>query len=98
MLGIAPNRTGKPLLILPILRNLIFSKVTSIAVGLVPTRELAVQVYENAVALAQYTDIRYKLIGGTGMQAQIKKLQQGVDLIAATPGRFMVYTLKERST
>ena len=97
VLGIAPTGTGKTAaFILPILRKLNYAQGHDPRVVIfVPTRELAVQVYENAVALAQYTDIRCcKLIGGTGMQAQIKKLQQGVDLIVATPGRFMDVYLK----
>jgi len=97
VLGIAPTGTGKTAaFILPILRKLNYAQGEHPrAVVFVPTRELAVQVYENAVKLSIYTDLRCcKLIGGTGMQAQIKEVRKGVDLIVATPGRFMDIYLK----
>ena len=97
ILGIAPTGTGKTAaFILPILRKLNYAQGEHPrAVVFVPTRELAVQVYENAVNLSLYTDLRCcKLIGGTGMQAQIKEVRKGVDLIVATPGRFMDIYLK----
>jgi ATP-dependent RNA helicase RhlE len=97
ILGIAPTGTGKTAaFILPILRKLNFAQGQHPrAVIFVPTRELAAQVHENAVKLAQFTDLRCcRLIGGTGMQAQIKEVRAGVDIIVATPGRFMDIYLK----
>lgn len=97
VLGIAPTGTGKTAaFVLPILRKLNYAQGDNPrAVIFVPTRELAVQVYENAVALAKYTDLKCcKLIGGTGMQAQIKEVRAGADIIVATPGRFMDIYLK----
>lgn len=97
VLGIAPTGTGKTAaFVLPILRKLNYAQGESPrALIFVPTRELAVQVYDNAVALAQHTDIRCcKLIGGTGTQSQIQQVREGVDLIVATPGRFMDIYLK----
>jgi|SaaInlV_125m_DNA_1040241.scaffolds.fasta_scaffold01019_8 ATP-dependent RNA helicase RhlE len=92
VLGIAPTGTGKTAaFVLPILRKLNYAQGDHPrALIFVPTRELAVQVYENAVKYAVNTDIRCcRLIGGMGMQAQLKEVQKGVDLIVATPGRFM---------
>ena len=92
VLGIAPTGTGKTAaFILPILRKLNYAQGENPrALIFVPTRELAVQVYENAVALSKYTDLRCcKLIGGVGKQSQIKEVSTGVDIIIATPGRFM---------
>lgn len=92
VLGIAPTGTGKTAaFVLPILRKLNYAQGEHPrALIFVPTRELAVQVYDNAVALSKHTDLRCcKLIGGTGMQAQLKDVREGVDLIVATPGRFM---------
>lgn len=97
LLGIAPTGTGKTAaFVLPIVRKLNYAQGDSPrAVIFVPTRELAVQVYENAKDLSKYTDIRcVKLIGGTGMQAQIAEVREGVDIIVATPGRFMDVYLK----
>lgn len=96
VLGIAPTGTGKTAaFILPILRKLNYAQGDNPrALVFVPTRELAVQVYDNAVALSKHTDLRCcKLIGGVGMQSQTKEVARGVDLIIATPGRFMdIYT------
>lgn len=97
ILGIAPTGTGKTAaFVLPILRKLNFAQGEHPrALIFVPTRELAAQVHDNAVKLAQFTDLRCcRLIGGTGMQAQIKAVRNGVDLIVATPGRFMDIYLK----
>lgn len=97
LLGIAPTGTGKTAaFVLPIIRKLNYAQGDSPrALIFVPTRELAVQVYENAVELAKYTDIRcVRLIGGMGMQAQIEEVNKGVDLVVATPGRFMDIYLK----
>ncbi len=92
VLAIAPTGTGKTAaFMLPILQKLNFAKGGSPrALVFVPTRELAVQVYDNTVALSKYTDLRcHKLIGGVGKQSQIKEVAEGVDIIIATPGRFM---------
>jgi ATP-dependent RNA helicase RhlE len=92
VLGIAPTGTGKTAaFILPILRKLNYAQGNSPrALIFVPTRELAVQVYNNAVTLSKYTDLRCcRLIGGVGKQSQIKEILKGVDIIVATPGRFM---------
>ena len=92
VLGIAPTGTGKTAaFILPILRKLNYAQGENPrALIFVPTRELAVQVYENAAELSKYTDLRCcKLIGGVGKQSQIKEVSSGVDIIIATPGRFM---------
>ena len=75
VLGIAPTGTGKTAaFILPILRNLNYAQGNDPrALVFVPTRELAVQVYQNAVALSKHTDLRCcKLIGGVGKESQKK--------------------------
>lgn len=101
VLGIAPTGTGKTAaFVLPIIRKLNYAQGdVPRALIFVPTRELAVQVYENAVELAKYTDLRcVRLIGGMGMQAQIAEVRAGVDIIVATPGRFMDMYLKGEIT
>ena len=58
------------------------------ALILVPTRELAVQVEEEALKLGKYTGIRAaSFYGGVGYQQQEEALKNGVDLIIGTPGR-----------
>ena len=58
------------------------------ALILVPTRELAVQVEEEALKLSKHTGIRAaSFYGGVGYQQQEEALKKGVDLIIGTPGR-----------
>ncbi|HYG29237.1 MAG TPA: DEAD/DEAH box helicase [Allosphingosinicella sp.] len=55
-----------------------------------PTRELAMQVAENFEKYGKYHKLNMALlIGGTNMADQIKKLEKGVDVLIATPGRLM---------
>lgn len=55
-----------------------------------PTRELAAQVVENFEKLSKYTGLRTLLVhGGVGYDKQRKGLQQGVDIVVATPGRLL---------
>lgn len=57
---------------------------------LVPTRELAVQVSEELVPLAEARDRTVLAIyGGADMERQIKRLAKGVDIVVATPGRLI---------
>ncbi|WP_343302672.1 DEAD/DEAH box helicase [Chitinophaga niabensis] len=55
---------------------------------MVPTRELAVQIGEVFKKLAKYTRVDIMgLFGGVEQEAQIAKLDKGVDILIATPGR-----------
>ncbi|HEY1146114.1 MAG TPA: DEAD/DEAH box helicase, partial [Allosphingosinicella sp.] len=55
-----------------------------------PTRELAAQVAENFEMYGKYHKLNMALlIGGTNMAGQIAKLEKGVDVLIATPGRLM---------
>lgn len=92
VLGIAQTGTGKTAaFILPVLMQLKYAQGEDArAVVLVPTRELVIQITEVATQLATYTDLRIvPLYGGVGPKSQIEKLQAGVDIIIATPGRYM---------
>ncbi len=63
------------------------SKDVSVLV-LTPTRELALQVFEELVKLSKYTKHRCLAIyGGVGMTPQISALHKGVDIVVGTPGR-----------
>ncbi len=58
------------------------------AIVLVPTRELALQVHDELAPLAAGSDRSIAAIyGGAAIEPQIKRLQDGVDLVVATPGR-----------
>src|SRR6185437_3107453 len=57
---------------------------------LVPTRELAEQVCENAARFSKHTGLRAASIyGGTGYEAQKAALRSAVEFIVATPGRLI---------
>jgi ATP-dependent RNA helicase RhlB len=57
-----------------------------------PTRELAVQIFNDAELLSQHTGLTLGLIyGGEGYQSQREKLQGGVDIIIGTTGRIIDY-------
>ena len=60
------------------------------ALILEPTRELAAQVADNFVKYAKYLRFDYALIiGGESMGEQIARLNRGVDVLIATPGRLI---------
>ncbi|MEN6330403.1 MAG: DEAD/DEAH box helicase [Smithella sp.] len=53
-----------------------------------PTRELAMQIGEVFTSIARHTRVKpFALIGGVEQDAQMKKLQEGIDILIATPGR-----------
>jgi ATP-dependent RNA helicase RhlE len=57
---------------------------------LVPTRELAVQVQRSLATYGAAVRLRVTpIFGGVGMTPQIKTLQNGVDIVVATPGRLI---------
>ncbi len=55
---------------------------------LVPTRELAQQVFDNLAPLGQSIGVQLTTVyGGASMYRQIQQLRRGVDAVIATPGR-----------
>ena len=55
---------------------------------MVPTRELAVQIADVFKQLGKHTKLNILgLFGGVEQDAQIKKLEEGIDILIATPGR-----------
>ncbi|WP_439557699.1 DEAD/DEAH box helicase, partial [Dyadobacter sp.] len=92
ILGIAQTGTGKTAAYtLPLLMRIRYAQGEHPrALIMAPTRELAMQISEAISALSKYTDIRtVVLYGGVGPKTQIENLRKGVDIIVATPGRFM---------
>lgn len=62
------------------------------AIILAPTRELALQIYKDAMLLSKYTGLICTAVyGGTGYESQRRKLQSGVDIVIGTPGRIIDY-------
>jgi ATP-dependent RNA helicase RhlE len=92
LIGCAQTGTGKTAaFLLPALQRLLNDEHKTKnprVVVLAPTRELVIQVAEEARQLAAHTALRIGAIyGGAKMQPQISRLRRGVDIIIATPGR-----------
>lgn len=92
ILGSAETGTGKTAaFLIPAIQKLLVQNAQAHALRvliLVPTRELALQVAEQAQALVKHTDLRVAAIyGGVGMVNQEQALKRRTDIIIATPGR-----------
>jgi len=60
------------------------------ALILTPTRELAAQVGDSVKNYGTYLPFKTQVIfGGVNINGQIRKLQQGADILVATPGRLL---------
>ena len=60
------------------------------ALILTPTRELAAQVHESVRTYGKYRPVRsMEIYGGVSPRPQITKIQRGVDVVIATPGRLL---------
>lgn len=97
VIGIAQTGTGKTAAyVLPVLMKVKYAQGTEPrALILAPTKELTLQIAEHASQLAKYTDLRIAPIyGGVGPKTQIETIKQGVDILIATPGRFMEIYLR----
>jgi ATP-dependent RNA helicase RhlE len=58
--------------------------------ALAPTRELAIQIADSFKTYGKYTKLKTTVIyGGVGQNPQVNALQQGVDIVVATPGRLL---------
>jgi len=98
LIGIAQTGTGKTAAyLIPIIMKVKYAQPLGPgALVLVPTKELAVQVAENAKKLSSYTDLRVvPVYGGVGIKTQVETLKNGVDIMIATPGRLMELYLKK---
>lgn len=81
--------------ILPMLELLDASKSHCQALVLVPTRELAKQVWREAEMLLGDKGLRAASVyGGVGYKAQIQALKQGAHIVVGTPGRILDHLLK----
>lgn len=90
LVGIAQTGTGKTIAYcLPLLQELSYSNQTNARVLiLVPTRELVNQVVATLKELTEYITCRIVgVYGGTNINTQKIWLQDGADVIVATPGR-----------
>lgn len=95
----AQTGTGKTAAFsLPILHTLLPLASTSTspakhpirALVLAPTRELAIQVYDNIKTYAKHTALRSLVVyGGVDIKTQTPHLKTGVEILVATPGRLL---------
>ena len=97
LLGCAQTGTGKtaafaiPMLQL-LAEDLVLGKKTKApkALILTPTRELAIQIMESFAAYGRHIPLKRSVIfGGVSQHAQVMALNQGSDIIVATPGRLL---------
>ena len=95
--GQAQTGTGKTIAFLVatfhhLLSNPVPQSTAPRAIIMAPTRELAVQIYNDAELLSKHTGLSLGLIyGGEGYQSQREKLEKGVDIIIGTTGRILDY-------
>ena len=68
-----------------------------VALVLAPTRELSIQIYDEARKFAHLTGIRIVVVyGGADPKIQGRELDRGADLIVATPGRLIDFINRGR--
>ena len=92
LVGQAQTGTGKTAaFMLPILENINPKNRNVQALVLCPTRELAVQVHDEAKKFAKNNrDISIlSIYGGQSYDPQIRALKRGVQIVVGTPGRVM---------
>ncbi|MDD3798169.1 MAG: DEAD/DEAH box helicase [Novosphingobium sp.] len=94
LIAIAQTGTGKTAsFVLPMIDILAHGRRRALmprSLILEPTRELAAQVAENFDKYGKNHDLKMALlIGGVQMGDQVKALNEGVDVLIATPGRLM---------
>jgi len=91
-MALAQTGTGKTAAFgLPLLQRLNFDNRNLQAIILCPTRELCLQITRDFTNFAKHLP-KVKLVavyGGASISSQIKEIKQGVQIIVATPGRFI---------
>jgi len=103
--GQAQTGTGKTLAFLVAVMNRLLTRPALAdrkpgdprALILAPTRELAIQIHKDAVKLGPELGLKFALVyGGVDYDKQRALLQEGVDIIIATPGRLIDYVKQHK--
>jgi len=103
--GQAQTGTGKTLAFLVAVMNRLLTRPALAdrkpedprALIMAPTRELAIQIHKDAVKFGSTLGLRFALVyGGVDYDKQRELLQQGVDIIIATPGRLIDYVKQHK--
>ena len=101
--GQAQTGTGKTLaFLLVIMQHLLHKPKQSNdsvnhprAIVVAPTRELAIQIHKDAIALNNQTKLSLGLVyGGVDYQKQLASVQKKLDILIGTPGRLIDYHRK----
>lgn len=97
IVGIAQTGTGKTAaFMIPALETIKAGGGLQVVV-LCPTRELAQQVADDTAELAKGTTLRtHAIFGGVGYGPQIQALEEGWEIVVATPGRFIDHLQQKR--
>ena len=101
LLGCAQTGTGKTAsFTLPMVHRLALGRAKARmprSLILEPTRELAAQVAENFETYGKYHKLSMALlIGGVSFEDQVRKIDRGVDVLIATPGRLLDHSERGR--
>lgn len=91
-MALAQTGTGKTAAFgLPLLQRLNYENRNLQAIILCPTRELCIQIARDFANFASHLPkVRMVAVyGGASISVQIKEIKQGVQIIVATPGRFI---------
>ena len=97
LIGLAQTGTGKTAaFVLPVMHQLLKLPRRKIgALVISPTRELAEQTCEVIDMLGRHTGLRsIAIYGGVGMDNQVRRLREGVDIVVACPGRLLDHVWK----
>ncbi|KAH9513047.1 putative ATP-dependent RNA helicase ddx46 [Bulinus truncatus] len=96
VIGIAKTGSGKTLaFVLPMIRHILDQPPLEendgpIAVVMIPTRELALQIAAECKKFTKAHNLRAVCVyGGTGISEQIAELKRGCEIIVCTPGRMI---------
>jgi len=90
IVGVAQTGTGKTAAyLLPLLTKLRKPEgMDPRVLVIVPTRELAIQVGQDVAELTTYSELRHAAIyGGIGWTKHAALVEEGIDILVATPGR-----------
>lgn len=93
----AQTGTGKTLaFLLPIFEEIDTSKNCIQSLIITPTRELAIQITQEAERLQEGKDLGIlSAYGGKDISSQIKKLKKDIHLVIATPGRLIDHLMRK---
>ena len=92
VIALAQTGTGKTAAFgIPLLQRIDTSRRETQALVLSPTRELCLQITDDIRDFAKYMDgVHVEAVyGGAAIEAQMRALKKGVEIIVATPGRLI---------